>query len=133
MSLFRIVALLVVVFLLTSVAWDSPARAQTPPDDGMQEIQGNRGGVPFTSRVIRVERDPATGYDVRAGSIIVKFRPGTSATSRADAHRAASATAVEDLLTAADSQRVQVPPADAAAMLARYQARADVEYAVRDR
>jgi thermitase len=89
-----------------------------------------RGGREFQTVVLEEEIAP-DGRPMRAGSLIVKFRPGAAEAGKREAHQQASAQAVE-ALALADTQRVQVQRGQVAPALAAYRARVDVMYAEPD-
>ncbi len=103
--------------------------AGPPPDPGTRIVTIQRGGQTFERTVL----DPATvdGRAVRQGSIIVRFKTGTSASEQGDAHRAAAALDVHDLALPR-AQRLVVRPGDEQRAVAVLRGRADVEYAQLD-
>ena len=62
------------------------------------------------------------------GEIVVKFRPGTNANAKADAHRAAGGRQLNEIARTG-LQRVAVQAGDEAAAVARYRRNPNVLYA----
>ena len=63
-----------------------------------------------------------------AGEILVTFRPGTAASAKADVHRQAGATRLDEIARTG-VQRVRVAPGNESAAMARYQRNPNVLYA----
>jgi thermitase len=88
-----------------------------------------RGGQAFQTVVL----DPVDidGQLVRPGSVIVRFKAGTTSTQQAEAHRAVQAVEAKPLRLPRAS-RIEVRPGEEKRAVAAYRARADVEYAQLD-
>ncbi|MFL6037665.1 MAG: S8 family serine peptidase [Gaiellaceae bacterium] len=125
----HVVFVAVVAAALCAVAPSGSGAAGTPSDPDTKLAQIVRGGGTFERLVL----DPATvdGRQVRRGSLIVRFKPGTSATEQAEAHRAAAANEVHELRLPR-AERLVVRAGDEARALAALRARADVDYAQLD-
>ena len=83
--------------------------------------------VVFTFTTRSSAQAPATRPSV-AGEILVKFRPGASASMKADAHRAAGGMQLSEIARTA-LQRVAVRAGDESAAVARYRRNPNVLYA----
>jgi thermitase len=70
---------------------------------------------------------PSAGPFV-SGEVLVKFRPGASASAKADVHRVAGGTMLAEIARTG-VQRVAVPAGDESAAIARYQRNPNVLYA----
>lgn len=77
---------------------------------------------------IRSPAQTVTPRPLVAGDILVKFRPGADANERANAHRAAAATALVEI-PRTGVQRVRVAVGDESAAIARYRRNPNVLYA----
>jgi len=114
-------------------AQQSPAGSPMPTPTLMPGVRAatvTRGGQQYQTRVFEQETAP-NGQPMRAGSLLVKFRPGVSQTARAASHQQANGEAVE-ALRVPDTVRVQVAAGSVASALAAYRARPDVEFAEPD-
>src|SRR5262245_47323556 len=69
-----------------------------------------------------------TGGNVVAGEILVKFRPGANAATKANTHRAAGGTQLNEIARTG-LQRVRVTPGNERAAVARYRGNPNVLYA----
>jgi thermitase len=83
--------------------------------------------VAFTFTVRASAQTAAAGSFVSA-EILVKFRPGVTASAKADAHRVAGGRLLAEV-SRTGVQRVAVPAGDEAAAIARYRRNANVLYA----
>ena len=88
-------------------------------------------GLVIGALTVRSSAQPAGPGRFAAGEILVKFRPGANANDKADAHKAAGATALAEIARTR-VQRVRVPAGDEAAAIARYQGNPNVLYAERN-
>ena len=80
-------------------AQQSPAGSPMPTPTLMPGVRAatvTRGGQQYQTRVFEQETAP-NGQPMRAGSVLVKFRPGVSQTARAASHQQANGEAVEAL------------------------------------
>jgi uncharacterized repeat protein (TIGR01451 family) len=126
-----LLAFVLIVIVLSREAVPD-AVAQAPPDEeDSRTITVTRRGQQFRTTVLREAPDPDRGRPARAGSLIVKFKPGAGVSDRAGAHQQAGSVRTEDLLLD-DAVRVKVPAARAAQALAAYRASPFVEYAEPD-
>ena len=113
---------------LTLVPETQAALAQEPlgpsaPDRRPVTIQ--RGGRTVQTTVLGTEPAP-DGRPVRAGSLIVTFRPGAAHPARESAHRRGGALAA-DSLGLPHTGRVQIRPGAAPQAIAAYRSHPDVE------
>jgi len=98
----------------------APRADATPTPAAATAGAATKGGDPF-----QPETAP-NGKRARAGSLIVKFKPGIEAAARDDANRQVGAQAVEPV-GKGPAVRVQVEPGKLAEALRAYAARPDVE------
>lgn len=104
-----------------------PSGAYRASEAGTREVTLERGGREL--RTIVTDKVPSPdGRPMRAGSLVVTFKSGTSADLQASAHRAAAAGLVKTL-GGADTVRVQVEVDRVPAALAAYRARNEVAVA----
>jgi thermitase len=128
----RLVAVAFAVAMLWSQVNAVPTRAQQPAnDDDRESVTLTRRGGAVSTTVLKEAPDPDRGRPARAGSLIVKFRDGSSIAGRDGDHRDAGALKTESLYLE-NAVRVQVHGNTMAQALATYRSRADVEYAEPD-
>ena len=123
---FSIVLVSIVALVAAGGAPGADPSADPP---GTKRVTVDRGSTSFETVVV----DPVRvgGHLVRPGSLIVRFEAGSTASDQAEAHRAASASDVQEMhLPRAFSIRVR--PGDEERALAAYRAQPDVAYAELD-
>jgi hypothetical protein len=112
---------------------DTPALAQSAagtPTPTPNSATIKRGGRDYQVRTFETETAP-DGRTMRAGSLLVKFRPGVSPAVSAATHSLANGQPVESVGASA-AVRVEVPRGRASQSLAAYSQRSDVEFAEPD-
>ena len=125
---FAVVLLALILFVLPGPGV-LLAQGQQPPGPsapGRKTVTIERGGRMIQTTVLEQERAP-DGRPMRAGSLIVKFRPGAAQPARESAHRGVGALAA-DPLGLPDAGRVQIQPGTTARAIAAYRAHPDVEF-----
>ena len=126
----RLTGMLLALSVSVPLAPDPPVAlaqeplASTAPDRRPATIQ--RGGRLVQTTVLGTELAP-DGRPMRAGGLIVKFRPDAAGPARESAHRGAGVLAI-DTLGLPDTGRVQVRPGTTARAIAAYRSRPDVEF-----
>jgi hypothetical protein len=121
---------LVALLLVAPLPLSEPANAAQQADGGTRKTTVHTDGRDIETVVLDEEPAP-DGRPMRAGSIVVKFRPSSSRAARQAAHAAAAAEAVAPTRQP-NVERVQVRRGEVARALAAYRGRGDVELAEPD-
>ena len=132
-SRFTFLSLLLFLFGLAYIfSYGHTVFAQNNNDDEDTKIvKVKRNGREFTTRILKEVPGSRDGLPVRAGSLLVKFRPGTSESEQEQVHRSIGALKVERLYLGRTS-RVGVRENDVARVLLAYRQNPAVEYVVSD-
>lgn len=100
-------------------------------DEDTEIIKVRRDGREFQSRVLKEVLDPKEGRPARAGSLLVRFRSGTSESEQDQVNRGVGALKVERLYLG-KTYRVRVRESDVVKALSAYRNNSFVEYVVPD-